>query len=569
MLGQQEIVVRTKDQSGAYHMRRYSRFQDTGGAERGKEQPARGAGEEEGEQNGETMRSILAAVNNAPGWHAPRVARSGQAANMRMQYSVPLRYGNTGEIFGVLTLTMSMPWFEDRIKAIRELEGSTLFLLGPQGVWTLPSSLIRAGADISVAETDLALLKARMEKLNIGSMFLNVGQDRYIAVFAPLSMDNFMLGVLIPRDLLLGALDGLTRTLACVGLVVLGLSLYFMQRTTRAMLRPLRLLGETAARLAREDFSAPPLPSGKAFFSRGDEPSRLMHAAEHLRHTLRESVRDLTLHTLIRERLTGELALARTIQDGLRSRELPAGAAFLVSARLERAREVCGEMYDCFFITPLSLCCIMGSVAARGVPAALLMGRVMPLLHENLLAGISPGIALENCARIIARYGPDGSDAQSQLVTVFAGIVNIANGHMVWASAGQRPPFRVRSPQNEPEGLANAVSQLPWTKDLPLGVATGGRYTEWAIPLSPGDLLFFCNERLLATPGPDGSPLGEAALTSLLAEHAREPETLVDAVSRKVFAHSGGGLREDLAMLALRWNGGPGVSSGTREQTAC
>lgn len=535
MLGQREIIVRTVDERGVYRVRRWA--------------PASGdAGEtaaplfENPEQTRTRLKTTLAAIGNTPGWHAPTDEETGQEREARMRYSAPLRHGGKDGVFGVLTLTVAMSWFEDRVKAFRGLEGCAVFLLAPDGRWNLPEAMDRAGFAPQLTDGEknaLERMRAAMLARESGVLSFSLGHKRFIAVSMPLSIPGFMLGVLIPRARLLEPLDTLAAVLCLAGGLAFCLALFSLYRANLRMLRPLVPLGVLAEHLAKGNAGAPGTlrPAGAGSYP--DEPARLTRAAERLRHALAERVRDLTLLAVTRERLQGELRLARTIQEGLLPEALPTADDVAFSAWLEPARDVCGDMYDCFFTSPDTLCCLMGNAAARGVPAALLMGRVMPLLRELLHTGLPPSRALENANRVISGYPPVQGKDESLFVSVFAGILDRRSGQLTWASAGQRPPFTTWD------------EILPWSKDMPLGLQPDAGYQERETVVPPGGLLFFCNERLLAAPDASGTMFGEERVTALLREPAGDPAATVRAVRAAVLAHCGGRAHEDLAMLAL------------------
>ncbi len=532
MLGQRDLIVRTVDEQGTYRVRIWSRLPG------GETETA----PEDGALTRERLEATLTAIGNGPGWHAPSADEAAQEKELRMRYSVPLRRESQGPAFGTLTLTVSMSWFEDRVKVFRALDGCAVFLLAPDGRWTLPEALQREGLAPGFSAKDertLEGLRNAMRERASGSMSLGLDDNRFIAVFMPLSIKGFSLGVLIPRAKLLGELDTLTAMLCLVSVLLFCLAFFSLYRTSLRMLRPLVPLEALAKRLSRGDvgIAGPPRAPARPVYP--DEPGRLVQAAERLRHALAERARDLTLLAVTRERLQGELRLARTIQEGLVPASLPDTEDFVVKALLEPTRDVSGDMYDCFLTDPDTLCCLMGNAAARGVPAALLMGRVMPLLRELLHSGLSPGKALENVNQVIAGYSPMPKAGESLFVSVFAGLFDRRSGRLLWASAGQRPPF------------ATMGDPLPWSEDMPLGLRAHARYREQETLLPPGGLLFFCNERLLAAANPGGELFGEQQVRAVMSEWGNNPESLLFEMRSSLLAHCGGKAHEGLAMLAL------------------
>ncbi len=468
----------------------------------------------------------------APLWHPSSVDGK---RRLNLIYSIPLT-GPDGTTHGVLTSSLSTPWFAEGVHSSDSFKNSIPFFLTADGEWTLGPS----------ADEPLRELRAYILQTESGDMTVRWEDTSYIVVFLPATDKALAIGVLIPRADLLGHLDAMTRLLALTGLIVLSLAAYGLHRTSLSLLGPLKPLAGMADRLARGELDSqdetPPAPVS-AFPS---ESEKLRIATEQLRLALRQRVHDLTLMARTRERLFGELAFARTLQEALRPATLPSAPGLDVAARVHTAREVCGDMYDCFFLTPRRIGCVMGNVAERGVPAALLTGRVFPLLHELLLSGLSPGRALENVNRALSPQ----SDGDVSFISVFAGILHLDDGTFRWASAGQLPPFR---------RFEGRVGQLPWSGNVPLGIRASEQYEEQETRLCSGESLLFASQRLLSVPDPSGRAYGEDALRAFLAAADGPPEKLLHGLLENVRAHAGGPPRDDLVLFAVRWEATSGV----------
>lgn len=460
----------------------------------------------------------------SPRWMPPGMD---EKRNLILCYSVPLV--RDGETFGVASMTLPVPWFTQRLRSISVFKNCTPFFLLLDGSWTLPPS----------TDATLTQLRTRMLRDRSGDTPVRWENQQFIAVYLPFATDT-LIGVLIPRNELFGRLDALTCRLGVTGLIVLLLAAYGLRRASLALLAPLPFLAELAARLARGKLDSPATPPAPEPSRFPDEPEQLRMATEQLRLALRHRVHDLTLMAHTRERLFGELAFARTLQENLRPENLPSMPELKMAAFVYTAREVCGDMYDCFFQTPRRLCCIMGNVAERGVPAALLTGRVIPLLHELLLAGFTPAQALDNVNNVLASQ----VGREVPFVSVLTGILDLDAGTFRWASAGQLPPFR---------SVDEQVGQLPWSGNIPLGIRASERYGEQEIRLKPGELLLFACQRLLSVPNPEGRGYGEDALRRVLTACASSPQDVLRELLADVRKHADGPPQDDLVLFALRW----------------
>jgi sigma-B regulation protein RsbU (phosphoserine phosphatase) len=347
-----------------------------------------------------------------------------------------------------------------------------------------------------------------------------------------------------------------------IGVCAIALTFWIFCRMAGKTQRSLGCLMDMAARLARGDFEPYGSGSGKCALlyadavtrplAELDELGRLMCAADALRRALKQQVRDLILVAAVRERILGELTLARTIQEGLRPKNMPVSETLDTAGRLYVAQTVCGDMYDAFFRVPHELCVVLADVAASGIPASIAMGRVMPLLREVLLAGAAPGAALEIVNRTLLVH--EEKAGGEPFISVLAGILDMNTGCFSWASAGQRPPLRIGD---------GSVRELPWSHDVPVALVQNARYRNLETRLRAGDTLLFATDGLGVALSQTGEAYGEARLFAFLRDFDAIPQhhgcaKLLRAMHDDVMRHAAP-LRpqDDIALLAARWAGPP------------
>lgn len=500
----------------------------------------------------------------APGarW-LPLPALEGPRRDMLIRYTIPLVEAGDGtpKAFGGVSLTASLSWLGDFVDGMAGLEGIQSIILSPEGMYLTKREEFAAGTPDSLeAGSGLASLAALGGRASAGKselISLSWDGEQQVAIVAPLAPRGMSLAVLIPEKTLFGQLNDLTRKLFLFALGSLALAVWSLHATTRGMLRPLEYLMNMALRLSRGQLEPYTGGTGQAFVlatggsrTEKDEPGRLLHAADALRLALKRRVEDLTLAATARERMLGELALAREIQEGIRPKDMPRATNLDTAARLHVTRAVCGDMYDAFFRSPHALCCVLGDVAARGVSASLLMGRVIPPLHEALLSGMTPAMALETVNKTLLAGGT--AAGTTTFVSIVAGVLDIRTGHFTWASAGQPPPLHIR---------AASVRELPWSEDVPLGVRTGVRYRNLDVQLEAGEGLFFASDGLSTARSGTGRLYGETRLAEALALFSSDwrlfsCEALLRAMYEDVLAFSSpDGPQDDIAMLAVHWRG--------------
>ena len=138
-----------------------------------------------------------------------------------------------------------------------------------------------------------------------------------------------------------------------------------------------------------------------------------------------------------KEKIVSELSVAREIQLQLVPGDFPAFSnrkEFDIHARLEPAREVGGDFYDCFFIDGNHLCLVIGDVSGKGVPAALFMAMTKTMIKSAARLLAEPEYILADVNREIARNNPSLT-----FVTVFVGVLNLNSGNLTYTCAGHIP----------------------------------------------------------------------------------------------------------------------------------
>ena len=254
------------------------------------------------------------------------------------------------------------------------------------------------------------------------------------------------------------------------------------------------------------------------------------------------ALENATLHreALDQERLERELELAATIQRQLLPTSIPTPPGFDIAAKSEPSRRVGGDVYD-FIETPQGLFLMLGDVAGKGVPAALMAASLQAAVR--ILVQRSPGLSeltSQLHQHILA------STPESKFATVFLAYLR-SNGELEWVSAGHNPVVLV-SPGGSCEFL-KAVGP-------PLGLLPDALYPSQKAVLEPGSVLLAYTDGLSEAPGAgdDGPDFGLEGITSLaVAGHSEPMEDLVARLFAAVAAHTGGAPpHDDRTVLAAR-----------------
>ncbi len=275
-----------------------------------------------------------------------------------------------------------------------------------------------------------------------------------------------------------------------------------------------------------------------------------LRAAEAARRVL---AAELKQERAIEARLEGELGAARSIQMGLLPHRFPGPPERRdvdLYALIEPARMVGGDFYDFLLLDSTRLFFAIADVSGKGVPAALFMAMTKEVLHEALIrhAEALDRVLADANARISASSGEmAGAGENLMFVTVFAGVLNLATGMLVYVNAGHESPFVVRSGSQPTELGGEGGPPLGTVEDFPYPVACH--------QLAPGDALLLYTDGVTEAEAADDSFYTVARLERLLRsapiDSARK---LVEFVREDVLRFAAAADQaDDITLLAVHW----------------
>ncbi len=140
-------------------------------------------------------------------------------------------------------------------------------------------------------------------------------------------------------------------------------------------------------------------------------------------------------------RLDRELKIAHSIQSILLPAKLPSFAGFDFDAVCLPAREVGGDFYDCCCIDENRLGFVIGDVATRGIPAALLMAGIRGMWRSLMLNAVN---TCDIVSQINSLICDDLQNMWGMYITLFCGIVDRSDGTLMYTNAGHCYPVVYR-----------------------------------------------------------------------------------------------------------------------------
>ena len=483
--------------------------------------------------------AAAAPAGEAAGWRVPASDR-GPGLAFTAPFARP--NGERGEVSFEVSL-------EDLCAGLpEELRREGAFVLaGPQGrilcAFAPPGS--RLPEEISVPEivrksgrADLEALGRRIDSGETGiarAPGLLTPDPRWFA-YAPIRPLGGFLIASVPESVVLA----FSRSQIYLGFVLLSTGLAALLGIIIAMstriTAPLSRLAGAVAQLGTGN-----LETRVTEVPEGDEIGDLAASFNRMVGDLEGHVQALQRETAAREKVEGELRVARGIQTALLPKRLPAGEKFEISAANLAARHVAGDFYDAFLRNPDTLVFLVADVSGKGLPAALFMAVSRTVLRRLLQAEAPLSEVLAQ-----ANQALEGENVGGMYVTLFAGIYDIPSGTLRYANAAHPVPHRIDA--------RCQVSDLGEVTGTMVGLLPGRTYEEKVEHLAVGDRILIVTDGVPEAKDAAEEFFGEDRLKALLA--AGDPAETADALRKRVIAeverYQGENLADDVTVMALR-----------------
>jgi sigma-B regulation protein RsbU (phosphoserine phosphatase) len=182
---------------------------------------------------------------------------------------------------------------------------------------------------------------------------------------------------------------------------------------------------------------------------------------------------------------------------------------------------------------------VLGDVAGKGPPAAILAASVQGMISAQAETGDPPSAIMGRVNRALVKRSLTG-----RFVTAFFGIL-APDGKLTTCNAGHNYPILVRRNGERQELEAGGV---------PLGILETDDFKQETVQLHPGDTLVTYSDGISEAVNVDGEMFGEERLYDILDESLGfEAEALLDRIHERVRVFSEGHPQaDDITLLILR-----------------
>ena len=236
-----------------------------------------------------------------------------------------------------------------------------------------------------------------------------------------------------------------------------------------------------------------------------------------------------------------ELKVAAAIQQSLLPASNRAGAFFTAAAASVPCRAVGGDFYDYVDLPTGAFGFILGDVAGKGSPAALLAAAVLGMFSAE-------ATYQNSAAPLITRlnHGLFRRAIEARFLTTFYGILG-PNGSFLYCNAGHNPPFLVSK---------DGVRRLE-AGGVVLGLFEQAAFDEEALTLKPGDFIVAFSDGVSEALNEAGDEFSDDRLLACVnANRHAAPQAILDALLKDVRAFCGEAPQsDDVTLVMVRFDG--------------
>lgn len=245
--------------------------------------------------------------------------------------------------------------------------------------------------------------------------------------------------------------------------------------------------------------------------------------------------------TLDKAKYEQELKVAAAIQQSLLPVANREGAFFSTAAASLACRAVGGDFYDYVDLPTGQFGFIIGDVAGKGSPAALLAAAVLGMFSAEATyqAGAAPLMTRLN-------HGLFRRAIEARFLTGFYGMLS-PDGSLTYCNAGHNAPLLV---------TATGIRRLE-TGGVVLGLFDAAQFDEETLTLAPGDLIVLFSDGVTEAMNAQGEEFLDDRLIACAEKHRGEPpQQVLDALLADVHAFCAGEAQsDDVTAVLVRYNG--------------
>ena len=241
-----------------------------------------------------------------------------------------------------------------------------------------------------------------------------------------------------------------------------------------------------------------------------------------------------------KERMEGELSIARDIQMSMVPSNFPKVEGLDMYASMTPAREVGGDLYSYLLKDDILYFCI-GDVSGKGVPASLFMAQAIRLFHAMASQNISPVKIVTNMNNEMTE-----DNEQGMFVTMFVGRLDLKLNMLEYCNAGHNPPV-----VGNEDGQFSFLDMEP---NAPLGLWPELEYVGESIDFFKSRLLFLYTDGLNEAENRRQDQFGDSRIIEILkSPSSKKCQDIIEAMNTHINRfRNGAEPNDDMTMMCLK-----------------
>ena len=244
---------------------------------------------------------------------------------------------------------------------------------------------------------------------------------------------------------------------------------------------------------------------------------------------------------ILLQRVEDELKTAAQIQQALQPVGQYSGNGFEIAAVSIPCRQIGGDFFDFFDLPDETFGLVLGDVAGKGPPAALMASMLLGLFAAHVYRGGTPAETLGQVNQALVRRAIEARFATALCATL------TADGRLTYSNAGHNHPFVV----------GRAGCRRLCSSGLILGAFEQAKFGDETVQLDPGDIVVVCSDGITEAFSADREEFGDERLMFCVEAHRElDPSALLEHVLNDVRQFTAGAAQsDDLTGLVLRYTG--------------
>ncbi len=221
------------------------------------------------------------------------------------------------------------------------------------------------------------------------------------------------------------------------------------------------------------------------------------------------------------KRMERDMELSRSVQESFLPSEVPEVPGFAFGAKTLPAREVGGDYFDFIPFGQEKLGIVIGDVSGKGVPAALLMARLMSDFRYVSQKDPNPGPTLEGVNKVLCENAKGG-----MFTTAVYLLLDLKKKTLKVANAGH-PSLIYKNSDKKLEEKCPAGGP-------PLGIIPTAKYPEEEIIIHQGDRILLYTDGAVEPKDNQNNQFGLERLCDILLNETGSLEDLIALVHKRI-----------------------------------